>query len=131
MIFEKCRGVSLYTTFENNRMSHLSMGKFEMECGQDVDILEFLASKKWMLLVLSELYFHGTQRFNELLGNMSMVSPKILSKRLKELEGRKLVKRERFSEIPPRVEYSLTEKGEDLVKSFQDIGEWAIRWESV
>ena len=93
------------------------------------DILEFLASRKWMLLVLAELHFHGTQRFNELLENMRHVSPKILSKRLKELDERGLVTKKRFNEIPPRVEYSLTEKGVELVKSFKDIGKWAIRWE--
>ena len=101
-----------------------------MESQEQPDILEFLASKKWMLLVLAELHFHGTQRFNELLDNMKQVSPKILSKRLKELESRGLVDRKKFNEIPPRVEYSLTPKGEDLVKSFKDIGSWAIKWES-
>jgi DNA-binding HxlR family transcriptional regulator len=97
---------------------------------KQMDILEFLASKKWMLMVLTELYFHGTQRFNELLDNMRQISPKILSKRLKELEERELITRARFNEIPPRVEYSLTEKGRELVKSFKDIGKWAIRWEN-
>ena len=83
-----------------------------------------------MLLVLVELHFHGTQRFNGLLDNMTQVSPKILSKRLKELNSRGLVNRRKFNEIPPRVEYSLTAKGEDLVKSFKDIGKWALKWES-
>ena len=95
-----------------------------------MDIMEFLASKKWMLLILTELYFHGTQRFNELLENMKQISPKILSKRLKELGERGLVTRARFNEIPPRVEYSLSEKGRELVKSFKDIGKWAIKWEN-
>ncbi len=89
----------------------------------------FLASKKWILLVLTELYFHGTQRFNELLENMRVVSPKILSRRLKELEERGLVVRRKFNEIPPRVEYTLTSKGMELVKSFEGIGKWAIKWE--
>jgi DNA-binding HxlR family transcriptional regulator len=97
---------------------------------RDLNILEFLASKKWMLLVLTELHFHGTQRFNELLDNMRLVSPKILSKRLKEMEERGLISRRRFNEIPPRVEYSLTPKGRELVKSFKDIGRWALRWEN-
>ena len=100
------------------------------DVSQREDILEFLASKKWMLLVLAELHFHGTQRFNELLENMKNVSPKILSKRLKELEARKLIIRKKFKEIPPRVEYTLTPKGKDLVKAFKNIGEWAIKWES-
>lgn len=95
-----------------------------------LDIMEFLASKKWMLVVLAELHFHGTQRFNELLDNMKQISPKILSKRLKELEERELVARRRFNEIPPRVEYTLTEKGQELVKSFRDIGKWALKWEN-
>lgn len=101
-----------------------------MDAERTSDILEFLASKKWMLLILAELHFHGTQRFNELLDNMRQVSPKILSKRLKELEGRGLVDRKRFNEIPPRVEYSLTVKGSELVKSFKGIGKWALKWES-
>lgn len=93
------------------------------------NILEFLASKKWMILILAELHFHHTQRFNELLGNMKMISPKILSKRLKELEERELVNRVKFNEIPPRVEYTLTPKGTELVKAFRDIGKWALKWE--
>ena len=96
---------------------------------KQIDIMEFLASKKWMLVVLAELHFHGTQRFNELLENMRQISPKILSKRLKELGERELVLRKRFNEIPPRVEYTLSEKGEELVKSFRDIGKWALKWE--
>ena len=96
----------------------------------ELNILEFLASRKWMLLVLTELYFHGTQRFNELLENMRLVSPKILSKRLKELEERGLISRQRFNEIPPRVEYSLTPSGRELVKSFKGVGAWALKWES-
>ena len=97
---------------------------------KDLNILEFLASKKWMLLVLTELHFHGTQRFNELLDNMRLVSPKILSKRLKELDERGLISRKRFNEIPPRVEYSLTPKGREMVKSFKGIGKWALKWEN-
>jgi DNA-binding HxlR family transcriptional regulator len=97
---------------------------------KQMDIMEFLASKKWMLMILTGLYFHGTQRFNELLDNMRQISPKILSKRLKELEDRGLISREKFNEIPPRVEYTLTEKGRELVKSFKDIGKWAIKWEN-
>ncbi len=98
--------------------------------GNDLDILEFLSSKKWMFLVLTELYFHGTQRFNELLDSMNRVSPKILSKRLKEMEERELVIRKKYNEIPPRVEYNLSERGMELVKSFKDIGKWAIKWEN-
>ncbi|MFH1054565.1 MAG: helix-turn-helix domain-containing protein [Candidatus Altiarchaeota archaeon] len=97
---------------------------------KSVDIMEFLASKKWILIILAELHFHGTQRFNELLENMGHISPKILSKRLRELEERGLVDRRRFNEIPPRVEYNLTNKGQELVKAFKDIGKWAIKWEN-
>jgi DNA-binding HxlR family transcriptional regulator len=101
-----------------------------MDLEEEEDILVFLASRKWMLLVLSELFFRKTQRFNELLDNMRLVSPKILSKRLKELELRGLVCRRKYRETPPRVEYSLTEKGVELVRAFKSVGEWAIKWES-
>lgn len=69
--------------------------------------------KKWTILILRDLSA-GTRRFNELLGSLTGISPKTLSERLKELEESGVVRREVYPEIPPRVEYSLTEKGRSL-----------------
>ena len=81
-------------------------------------ILNYL-SKKWTLLILRELHNDGTKRFNDLIREMENISPRTLSKRLKELEKLELVSKKRFNEIPPRVEYSLTNKGKELIKCFK------------
>lgn len=67
----------------------------------------------WILLIVINL-LRGPKRFNELRDLMGHVSPKTLSQRLKELEEIQFVERRAFLEIPPRVEYRLTEKGQAL-----------------
>jgi len=84
--------------------------------------------KKWTLLILRELHNNESKRFNDLIREMSPISPRTLSKRLKELEELGLVSRKRFNEIPPRVEYSLTTKGKQLIKCFKYIDDWAKRF---
>ena len=76
-------------------------------------------SKKWALLILRELHNDGTKRFNDLIREMENISPRTLSKRLKELEKLELISKKRFNEIPPRVEYSLTNRGKELIKCFK------------
>ncbi len=73
-----------------------------------------LIGDPWILLIVINL-LHGSLRFNELLEAMGRVSSKTLSQRLKALEELGMVERRAFYEIPPRVEYHLTEKGHDLV----------------
>ena len=87
-------------------------------------------SKKWALLILRELRAGRARRFNELLKGMLGVSPRTLSKRLKELEEKGLVSRKRFDEIPPRVEYSLTGKGKALISCFKHLDGWAKKFGS-
>jgi DNA-binding HxlR family transcriptional regulator len=67
----------------------------------------------WVLLIIINL-LRGPKRFNELRELMGHVSPKTLSQRLKELEEIQFVERRAFMEIPPRVEYHLTAKGQAL-----------------
>jgi len=64
--------------------------------------------KKWTLLIINAIGYHGNLRFNMLMDVLLDISPKTLSDTLKELEAEGLVKREPFAEIPPRVEYTLT-----------------------
>ena len=68
---------------------------------------------KWTILILRDL-FDGTKRFGELRRSLDGVSPKTLSQRLRGLEAQGIVERVIYPEIPPRVEYSLTEKGKSL-----------------
>ena len=87
--------------------------------------------KKWTLLILRDLYCsQKSLRFNELKRSLKEITPTILSKRLKEMEKDGLIDRKILaSEIPVKVEYSLTEKGKGLQKIIQDLKEWGSKWE--
>ena len=85
-----------------------------------------LLGEKWVIVIIRELSENG-KRFNELNRNIKM-SSRTLSKRLKELEKVKIIKKQLFKEIPPRVEYSLTDAGKDLMKSFKNLDEWIKKW---
>ena len=80
----------------------------------------------WTLLIVYTL-LTGTKRFGELLEAMGNVSPKTLSQRLKMLEEIGFVQRQAFLEIPPRVEYCLTEKGLALVDIMEAIKQFGQR----
>ena len=70
--------------------------------------------KKWTLLIINAIGYHERLRFGGLMDILLDISPKALSDALKELETEGLIKRESFAEIPPRVEYVLTNDGTEL-----------------
>lgn len=82
---------------------------------------------KWSLLVLYTINENkeGVMRFNELRRHMSDCSQKMLSATLKNLEKCNLVHREVFAQVPPRVEYSLTETGRSLMPALHCLIKWA------
>jgi len=82
-------------------------------------------SKKWALLIVNAIGNNGRLRFKSLIKELGGISPKTLSDTLKELQAEGLIKRESFAEIPPRVEYSLTEDGTELRKSIIPLLRWA------
>lgn len=81
----------------------------------------------WALIIVYTL-LPGTKRFGELLEVMGNISPKTLSQRLKMLEEIGFVQRQAFLEIPPRVEYRLTEKGLALVDIMEAIKQFGQRY---
>jgi DNA-binding HxlR family transcriptional regulator len=81
----------------------------------------------WTLIIVYTL-LSGTRRFGELQEAMGNVSPKTLSQRLKMLEEIGFVQRQAFLEIPPRVEYSLTEKGLALIDIMEAIKQFGQRY---
>lgn len=81
-------------------------------------------SKKWTLLIINALGNYEKLRFNGLMEQLEGVSPKTLSDTLKTLQKEKLIKKETFNEIPPRVEYSLTEDGKELRKAITPLLNW-------
>jgi DNA-binding HxlR family transcriptional regulator len=80
---------------------------------------------KWSMLVLLVLNDTGTMRFNELDKCIETISQKMLSATLKTLEADGLVTRKVFPEIPPRVEYKLSERGESLIPHLKSLTAWA------
>jgi len=82
---------------------------------------------KWTLLILREL-LGGTKRFGELRRAIDDVNPKTLTDRLRTLEQHAILQRELFPEIPPRVEYTLTEKGRALAPVLQALAMWGTQW---
>ena len=82
---------------------------------------------KWTLLVIRDLA-DGSARFCELERSLEGISPRTLSLRLRALEEEGIVTRNTFPEVPPRVEYALTEKGEALVPLIEDMRRYGRRW---
>jgi DNA-binding HxlR family transcriptional regulator len=82
---------------------------------------------KWTLLVIRDLA-DGRRRFCELERSLEGISPRTLSLRLRALEEEGIVARHTFPEVPPRVEYALTEKGEALVPLIEDMRRYGAAW---
>jgi DNA-binding HxlR family transcriptional regulator len=82
---------------------------------------------KWTLLIIRDLA-DDRQRFCELERSLRGISPRTLSLRLRALEEEGIVARETFPEVPPRVEYALTEKGRALVPLIEDMRSYGRRW---
>ena len=82
---------------------------------------------KWTLLLVRELS-EGHSRFCELERSLTGISPRTLSLRLRALEEEGIVERQTFPEVPPRVEYALTEKGRALLPIIEDMRAWGIEW---
>ena len=80
---------------------------------------------KWSMLVLFPLEGQPSIRFKELQRSIPDISQKILTATLKMLEADGLINREAFPEVPPRVEYSLTEKGKSLLPLIDALLSWA------
>lgn len=86
-----------------------------------------IISGKWTLLVIRDLA-EGSRRFCELERSLAGISPRTLSLRLRALEEHEIVERHTYPEVPPRVEYALTEKGEALMPLIDDMRTYGRRW---
>ena len=81
---------------------------------------------KWKMRIICTLYVDGTQRYNDLVRKTTGVTNAMLSTSLKELEADGILLRKQYEEIPPRVEYSLTERGRELWPILHRLAHWAI-----
>lgn len=80
-------------------------------------------SDKWKILIIRDL-FSGTKRFNELKKSLYPVTQKMLTQQLRQMEADGLVKRKVYPEVPPKVEYSLTDLGKSLEPVIEALKEW-------
>ncbi|MFQ6107850.1 MAG: winged helix-turn-helix transcriptional regulator [Thermoplasmata archaeon] len=90
-----------------------------------------LISRKWAMLVINAIGNRGKARYNEIAEMLNGINSRTLACRLRELEGFGLIVREAYAEIPPRVEYSLTERGVELRKAIMPLMDWAYMYTSV
>ena len=86
-----------------------------------------LINGKWKLLIIFYLSKYGAVRYNELQRMIGKITYKTLSSTLKEMEHDGLIHRKEYPQIPPKVEYSLTEKGQTLWPIIQTMCQWGER----
>ena len=84
-----------------------------------------IIAKKWAILIISIIGHHEKIRFNDIMQRLDGISPKTLADVLKDLRKENLIHRESFSEIPPRVEYYLTDDGKQLCEAVLPLIRWA------
>jgi DNA-binding HxlR family transcriptional regulator len=88
--------------------------------------MEIIGSK-WTALILRDLY-HGPKRFGELEKSVGTINPRTLSQRLDDLERHGIVTKTSYNEVPPRIEYTLTSKGDDLVPVLKAMSAWGDKY---
>ena len=101
------------------------MAKIFTDC--PVEYTASLIANKWKIIILREL-LTGTKRSNELTRNVVGISAKVLTENLRELEKDGIISRKVYPEVPPKVEYSLTDKGEDLKNVIEAMKEFGIKY---
>lgn len=85
--------------------------------------------EKWRVLILRDL-MEGTKRFGELRKSVSGISQKVLTSNLRAMEEGGIVKRKVYAEVPPRVEYSLTETGKSLQPVLDSMTDWCMMYKA-
>jgi DNA-binding HxlR family transcriptional regulator len=104
----------------------LTNPKIERRPGCVAEALDIVGNK-WTALIVMELAM-GSARFSALEKLLGGISPRTLSQRLDELEQKKLITKKNYAEVPPRVEYTLTQKGQDLMPILKSMAEWGDKY---
>lgn len=105
---------------------HRTPSKVESKEGCVASCLAILGNK-WTALILRDLA-DGSKRFGELERSLTGISPRTLSQRLDDLEENNIVTKQSFAEVPPRVEYTLTQKGEDILPILKQMATWGDKY---
>jgi len=94
-----------------------------------VELTLLLISNKWKVLIIRDL-LEGTKRFSELKKSITNISQKVLTSNLREMEENELLTRKVYPEVPPRVEYTLTDIGYSLKPLLDDMDKWGTWYRS-
>ena len=94
-----------------------------------VELTLLLISNKWKILIIRDL-LEGTKRFSELKKSINNISQKVLTSNLREMEENELLTRKVYPEVPPRVEYTLTDIGYSLKTLLDDMDRWGTWYRS-
>ena len=94
-----------------------------------VETTLMIIGDKWKVLILRDL-MDGTKRFGELKKSIGSVSQKVLTAQLRDMEEKKLVIRKVYAEVPPRVEYTLTETGYSLKPILEAMSAWGEEYKA-
>ena len=89
-----------------------------------------LIGNKWKLLIIRNLIYNGKQRFVDFTKTIPAISKKVLTDNLRALEEDGLIEREVFAEVPPRVEYSLSDLGKTLKPILDAMFDWGTEYKS-
>lgn len=101
------------------------MAKTFTDC--PVEYTASLIANKWKIIILREL-LTGTKRYNELTRSVVGISAKVLTENLRDLEKDGIINRKVYPEVPPKVEYSLTDKGNDLKVVIESMKEFGLKY---
>lgn len=95
-----------------------------------VETTLLLISNKWTILILRDL-FNGTMRFGQLRKSIGAISQKVLTSNLRDLEDKGIISRKVYPQVPPRVEYSLTELGLSLKPIVDSMYNWGLKYKAI
>ncbi len=101
--------------------------RYDCDFGCPVEACLEVVGGKWKGVILYRL-MGGTKRFNELMRLMPDVTQRMLTRQLRELEADQIVERKVYPEVPPKVEYSLTEFGQTLVPVLKVVQKWGAEY---
>lgn len=96
----------------------------DISCCTGVEVAMDAVVGKWKPIILYQLMSMGTLRFNELRRSIPTITQKMLTSQLRELEEHQLVNRKVYAQVPPKVEYSLTDYGETIIPILNSLQAW-------
>jgi DNA-binding HxlR family transcriptional regulator len=114
----------LHFVYQGDQMRHT---RYDCDFGCPVEACVEVVGGKWKGVILFHL-LGGTKRFNELARLMPAVTQRMLTRQLRELEADQVVERKVYAEVPPKVEYSLTEFGKTLEPVLRTLQGWGVNY---